>query len=197
MQINNRNRKGQFIQQKSFIDKYLITNRNMAVLFIAWVIAFTLAYMSETVTVHAETAPQKEEVAVVEEPAEQKPDPYCNPSTNPEVNRLINKYFTDCKEARTIWAIAQAESGGKQIAINKANRNKSWDCGYVQANTIHRKKGESYQSFCDRMHDLEENIKMAKHVRDIQGWTAWVTYNNNCHQSFMSDPVLNYSTCNK
>lgn len=194
----HKNKKNQFKQRKSFVDTYIITNRNMAVLFVSWVAAFTVAYMSEAMVVHAEPVPQKEEVvAVVEEPAEQKPDPYCNPSTNPEVNRLINKYFTTCKDARTIWAIAQAESGGKQVAINKANRNGSWDCGYVQANTIHRMKGETFQDFCNRQMNLEENIKTAAHVYKVQGWTAWVTYNSNCYKAYMSMPVLNYSTCNK
>jgi len=196
MQIK-RNKLGQFKQQKSFVDTYIITNRNMAVLAIAQALAFAVVYMSDTRSASAEVIAQPEVAEVIEEPAEQKPDPYCNPSTNPDVNYLINKYFTDCKEARTIWAIAQAESGGKQLAVNKNNRNGSWDCGYVQANTIHRKKGETFQQYCNRMHDLEENIKMAKHVKDIQGWTAWVTYNTNCYKAFMYEPVLNYSTCNK
>ena len=192
---------GRFTTRKvSFVDKYILNNRNLSVLLLSYIITLIFVYMTETTTVHAEIPPCPAEACeiiyeklddvvlksdiTIEKKAEEV-NAYCHPSKNPEVNRLINKYFTDCVEARTIWAIAQSESAGKQHAINKKNRNGSWDCGYVQANTIHRNKGETYQQFCDRMHDLEENIKMAKHVKDVQGWTAWVQYNNGQYLPFM------------
>lgn len=102
----------------------------------------------------------------------------CSPSKNIQVNTLLIKYFKECDLIKTVYAIAQAESSGRQVAINKNNNNGSWDCGYLQANTIHRNKNETYQDFCNRQMQLEENIKTAKNVYDKQGLKAWVQYNN-------------------
>lgn len=186
-----------------YIEAKIFSNRNLAILMALYIIAFGFEFLTMDNKVHAEVTPKVEVVETplvsnmeVDKKAEEV-NTFCHPSKNPEVNSLINKYFTDCKEARTIWAIAQSESGGKQLAINKNNRNGSWDCGWVQANTIHKKKGETYQAFCDRMMHLEENVKMAKHVKDIQGWTAWVNYNNECYLAYMQTPALDYSTCKK
>lgn len=118
-------------------------------------------------------------------------DVVCQPSKNNEVNLLLNKYFKTCSEVKTIWSIAQSENRGKQIGINKNNKNGSWDCGWLQINTVHRNKGESFQSFCDRMHNLEENIKMASKIYNDRkrltgdGFEAWVTYNNDLHLAYL------------
>lgn len=109
----------------------------------------------------------------------------CNPSENKELNNLLIKYFKDCKDVKVMWSIAQAESSGKVTAVNKSNRNGSWDCGYLQANTIHRNKGETKDAFCNRMHSLEENIKQAKKIKDTQGLSAWVTYNTGAYMAYM------------
>jgi hypothetical protein len=109
----------------------------------------------------------------------------CAPSKNEELNNLLIKYFKDCKDVKVMWSIAQAESTGQVKAVNKNNRNGSWDCGYLQTNTIHRNKGESKENFCNRMHNLEENIKQAKKIKDKQGLTAWVTYNSGAYLAYM------------
>lgn len=111
------------------------------------------------------------------ESAEEQANACFNISKNPDLNRLLRQYFKDCKLAKTMWAIAQAESSGKQFAVGQ-NDNGSLDGGWLQVNTIHRRKGETKQSFIDRMHDLEENIKEARKVYDKQGLAAWVTYNS-------------------
>lgn len=105
-------------------------------------------------------------------------------SKNEELNRLLKTYFKDCHLAKTMWAIAQAESAGKQTAVGK-NRNGSYDSGWLQVNTIHRKKGETKEQFIKRMHDLEENVKEAKAVLDKQGLTAWVTFNTKKYLTYM------------
>lgn len=107
-----------------------------------------------------------------------------NISKNPELNRLLKEYFKECRLAKTMWAIAQAESSGKQFAVGH-NDNGSLDGGWLQVNTIHKRKGETNQQFIDRVHDLEENIKEAKKVYDKQGLTAWVQYNNKNYLKYM------------
>lgn len=107
-----------------------------------------------------------------------------NISKNTELNLLLEKHFKNCADAKLMWAIAQAESSGKQTAIGK-NTNGSVDCGWLQINTIHRKKGETKESFCYRMHDLEQNIATAKLVKDKQGLSAWVTYNTGKYLTYL------------
>lgn len=105
-------------------------------------------------------------------------------SKNDELNMLLKKYFKDCKTARLMYAIAQAESAGKQFAVGQ-NDNGSMDGGWLQVNTIHRKKWETKEEFIKRMHILEENIKEAKMVLDKQGLTAWVTYNTGKYKQYL------------
>lgn len=107
-----------------------------------------------------------------------------NISKNRELNELLKKYFKDCKLAKTMWAIAQAESSGKQFAVGQ-NDNGSLDGGWLQVNTIHKKPWETKEQFIARVHDLEENIKEARKVYDKQGLTAWVTYNNGKYLTYL------------
>ncbi|MGV8131877.1 MAG: transglycosylase SLT domain-containing protein [Candidatus Pacearchaeota archaeon] len=106
-------------------------------------------------------------------------------SPNPNVSYLFKKYFPNQEEARIMRAISLAESKGKQTAVNKANRNGSIDSGFFQVNTIHRKKGETKEQFIARMHDLEENFKLARKVLDKQGLQAWATYNNKAYLTYL------------
>lgn len=85
-----------------------------------------------------------------------------------------------------MYAIAHAECKGKQICNNKGlNRDGSIDFGYMQINSIHRDKNESVASFEKRMYNLEENIKTAKKILDMQGLKAWSTYNNKKYLAYL------------
>lgn len=117
---------------------------------------------------------------------------YAKLSTNPQVSFLFQKYFPEQEIAKTMRAISLSESKGKQVQHYKLNRNGSWDCGFFQTNTIHRSKGESMESFCDRMNNnLEENFRMARKIYDERkkmfgdGFTAWSDYNNGKYLSYI------------
>jgi len=118
------------------------------------------------------------------ESAEEQANACFNLSKNEELNILLKKYFKDCKTARIIYAIAQAESAGKQFAIGY-NDNGSMDGGWLQVNTIHRNAGETPVAFISRMHDLEQNVSTASIVYKKQGFNAWVTYRNGAYKQFL------------
>lgn len=107
-----------------------------------------------------------------------------NLSSNKALNILLRQYFKDCNTARTMYAIAQAESAGKQFAIGQ-NDNGTLDGGWLQVNSVHRRKGETMVQFINRMHILEENIKEAKNVLDTEGFTAWTTYKSGKYLQFL------------
>ncbi len=98
-----------------------------------------------------------------------------NISKNSELNHLLEKHFKNCRDAKIMWAIAQAESHGDQDA-KFTNKNKSVDCGWAQNNSVHRMKGETQEHFCDRMKIISENVALAKEIKDKQGWTAWTKF---------------------
>lgn len=112
----------------------------------------------------------------------------CSPSKNSEVNKLLVKYFKDCKTVKTVWSIAQGESGGRQIVHNRGlNSNGTVDFGYLSINSIHRNRGESVQQFEIRMYNLEENIKLASKIYKEAGnsFTPWVVYNKGLHLAYL------------
>ncbi len=118
------------------------------------------------------------------ESAEEQANECFNLSKNQELNVLLKKYFKDCKLARTIYAIAQAESNGKQFAVGQ-NDNGTMDGGWLQVNSVHRNAGETQIAFINRMHNLEQNIALAKLVYDKQGLKAWVTYNTGKYKQYL------------
>lgn len=118
------------------------------------------------------------------ESAEEKEGQCFNLSKNQALNILLREYFIDCKTAHTMYAIAQAESSGKQFAVGQ-NDNGSLDGGFFQINTIHKRKGETDQRFIMRMHNLQENIFEAKKVLDTEGYTAWTQYRNGVYLKFL------------
>lgn len=123
-------------------------------------------------------------------------------SSNPEVNRLLNKYFGE--DAAIMHAIAKAESSGKQYAKSyncwskngvivatkitgaigvicpKDKEHLAWsnDKGYFQIAEVH-----GYNDDC--LYDLECNFKAAKKIRDSQGLTAWYTYRSGVYLKFL------------
>jgi Lysozyme like domain len=106
-------------------------------------------------------------------------------SKNESLNILLKDYFKDCKTARTMYAIAQAESNGKQFAVGQ-NDNGSLDGGWLQVNTVHKHKWETNEQFITRMHNLEENIKEAKKVLDREGYNAWTTYKSGKYLHYLT-----------
>jgi hypothetical protein len=180
-----------------FVDTYKFLRRFILSLLIAIpaviIILQLFIHINESANFQKELINTQEELMEMQETNKKLKDEMsknmvkCSPSKNESVNKLLNKYFKTCNEVNTIWGIAQAESQGKAYSINKNNRNGSWDCGYLQINTIHRKKGESKDAFCERMHNLETNIAMAAKVYKEAGnsFTPWVTFNKDLHLSYL------------
>lgn len=105
-------------------------------------------------------------------------------SKNPKVNHLLEKHFT-CDEAKIMYAIAQAESRGKAVAVNKSNRNGSIDFGYFQINTVHKPKNMTVKEFELAMYNLDKNFEYADKVLDKQGFTAWSVFNNKRYLAYI------------
>lgn len=101
-------------------------------------------------------------------------------SKNPEIVRLLKLYFPDYETARTIRAIATAESSGHGQAVN-LNKNGTYDSGWLQVNSIHKNSTETVEQFIKRMHNPEENIKLASIVFKKQGFRAWTQYKNGAY----------------
>lgn len=118
-------------------------------------------------------------------------DFYNNLSKNPKVSYLFKKYFPEPEIAKTMRAITLSESKGKQVVTYKLNKDGSWDCGFFQTNTIHRKAGTTKEAFCNEMHDLEKNFAMARKIYDERkrlfgdGFTAWSDYNNGKYLNYI------------
>lgn len=107
-----------------------------------------------------------------------------NISSNSELNTLLEKYFKNCRDAKLMWAIAQSESHGNQMATN-TNTNKTLDCGWAQNNSVHKLSGETQSSFCERMKILEQNVSLAKEIKDTQGWSAWTQFKNGAYLTYL------------
>lgn len=113
-------------------------------------------------------------------------------SPNPQVSYLFKKYFPEQDIAKVMRAISKSESKGKQIVTYKLNRDGSWDCGFFQTNTIHRKAGTTKENFCNEMHNLESNFKMARKIYEERkklfgdGFTAWSDYNNGKYLKYIN-----------
>jgi len=79
------------------------------------------------------------------------------------------------QEAKTVTCIAIHESGKNPHAVNKGlNKNGSADIGLMQINDKIWLRGACKGLNLYRAYD---NIKCAKIIHDIQGFTAWVAYN--------------------
>lgn len=77
----------------------------------------------------------------------------------------------DCK---TALAVARAESGMKEDAIN-INTNNTIDVGIFQINSIHfTKDGCSLKEVVD----AHSNVDCAYTIWEASGWNPWVVFNN-------------------
>jgi len=99
-----------------------------------------------------------------------------------EIDTPIEKYICEKFgqfECKTALAIAKAESGLKEDAIN-INTNDTIDIGIFQINSVHFKKDEC------QLKDIviaEKNVDCAYMIFEAQGWTPWVAYQNGAFKS--------------
>lgn len=99
-----------------------------------------------------------------------------------EIDTPLEEYI--CKkfgqfECKTALAIAKAESGLKEDALN-INTNDTIDIGVFQINSIHFGKKECQLK--DIVH-AEKNVDCAYSIFKKQGWTPWVAYQNGAFKS--------------
>ena len=123
--------------------------------------------MKET-TFHQEQAkdsPSQREVVALSEPL--------------EYELLFKKYFGN--EWKMAYAVAKAESGLRTEAFHR-NKNGSVDRGLMQVNSCHCPK---VNGNCDRLFEAEENIRVAKIIRDGSGWNAWVIVQKGLHKKYL------------
>lgn len=84
------------------------------------------------------------------------------------------------KVAKTMAAIALAESGGRVGAIGGPNPNGTYDYGLWQINSSHR-----YAKY-KLLHDAGYNARAAVAVYHSQGLQAWSTYSSGAYKAFLS-----------
>jgi len=101
-----------------------------------------------------------------------------------EIDTPIEKYICDkwgVYDCKTALAVAKAESGIREDAIN-INNNNTIDYGVFQINTVHFKKPG-----CS-MKDLviaEKNVDCAYSIWKTQGWSPWVAFNSGSFKSHL------------
>lgn len=78
---------------------------------------------------------------------------------------LIVKYFGD-EAQNALKIVGTCENGKWNPTATNHNRNKSWDAGIFQINSVH---GYSQEY----LFNPENNIKVAKKIFDGRGWTSW------------------------
>lgn len=78
-------------------------------------------------------------------------------------------------------AVGLAESGGRTDALNTANRNGSWDAGFMQINSIH---GYSQAALFNPV----TNAAAAFKIWTAAGgrWTPWSTYNSGSFRVYLA-----------
>jgi len=99
-----------------------------------------------------------------------------------EIDTDIEKYIVEkfgVWDAKTALAIAKAESGFREDAIN-INTNNTIDVGIFQINSVHFKKpGCSIKDLVDQY----KNVDCAYTIYKDQGFTPWVAFLNEAYLS--------------
>ena len=96
----------------------------------------------------------------------------------PEYKELtdVEKYICDkwgVYDCKTAIAVARAESGLKEDAVNVWNSNGTYDVGIFQVNSIHQSKdGCSLKELVD----AKSNIDCAYKIYEASGWNAWSAF---------------------
>jgi hypothetical protein len=99
-------------------------------------------------------------------------------SSNPPIEFLIEKYFGE-EEKNLAVAIAWCESSLDPSRIGDTHLRRS-SYGLFQINQIWHDYSE------ETLLDAEENIKIAKQIKDKYGWTQWTCYKNNGYKKFLN-----------
>lgn len=87
-------------------------------------------------------------------------------------------------EAKTLAAIAGAESSYDTSVVSKPNTNGTVDRGLWQINSVHSQYDPNQLTT-----DPSYNAKAALDILRGQGWKAWTTYTNGAYKQFLSgDP---------
>ncbi|XP_069673836.1 lysozyme-like isoform X2 [Periplaneta americana] len=82
--------------------------------------------------------------------------------------------------------IAEGESTFNTEAINTENTDGSYDYGIFQINSMYWCKLGSEGNGCNIKcedfldDDISDDIRCARHIKEEQGFTAWVAWNNKC-----------------
>ena len=145
----------------------------------------------------------KEQVESVWESPTPTPEPTPSPSPSPAIPELFTKYFGS--EARTARAIAKAENYAADPKASHTNSdfnglpNKPWkhhfakgseDHGIMQLNLFwnwEKIPGETKEEKITWLQDPENNIKLAKQIRDGWGnYGAWSTYKSGKYKKYLN-----------
>lgn len=99
-------------------------------------------------------------------------------TNQPEIEHKIKRAFPDNYEV--MLAVARCESGLKQSAVSHTR-----DFGVMQINEavwdgVANEMGLDYKS------SIDDNIKMAQHIYEVQGISAWVCHNKNMHLAYLN-----------
>ncbi|PSN47213.1 Lysozyme c-1 [Blattella germanica] len=103
-----------------------------------------------------------------------------------ELTQVLRQNGVPENELANYVCIAQFESSYNSQAVNNYNTDGSHDYGLFQLNDrywcTHGYPGNGCNVQCENLlnDDISDDIACAKYIRQIQGFTAWVAYNNHC-----------------
>jgi hypothetical protein len=120
--------------------------------------------------------PEIFQTQVIEIEEHESPDSFDNEADPANsIEQVIVNVFGN--EWQIALAVAKAESSLNPQAVNQ-NRNGTRDIGIFQINDSHGwSENERF--------DWQQNIMMAKELRDRYGWTAWSVFNNGQYRQFL------------
>ena len=81
-----------------------------------------------------------------------------------------------------MWAICSAESGLNPKAISRPNKDKSIDWGICQIND---KAHKNKYTDTNELLDTENNIRIAKIIKDDSGWNAWTVFKSGAYKKYI------------
>lgn len=97
--------------------------------------------------------------------------------TEERIERAIRETFPEMPN--TMLAVAKCESGLNQEAKSHTN-----DFGLMQINEASWHQ-VALELNLDYKSSIEDNLKMARHIFEVQGVTAWVCFNKGLHKKYL------------